>query len=239
MVPLVLLSACTQSGDVDVEETAKSIEEVKPLTKIDRRIKEEQVRIAKYSEYARRDGDTLYLKLNSGMEKSFKNLTGCNETGECTYYEFKEHLADLNLYVLDIHFYEGGHYLVISGISGKSYLMYAYPKVSPDRVHLVAVSDNEGGGSENSIHLWRIEQSELIEEFSYNTEGLGYFNWNYFSEWQDNNTVIIKRLSINSSLTPCLKSDAFEAQFALRNENNIWKLDKEVIEGTVNCPPFQ
>ena len=100
-----------------------------------------------------RDGDMLYLKLNYGTKKSFKNLTGCNETGECTYYEFKEYWADLNLYVLDVHFFEGGHYLVISGISGKNYRMYAYPEISPGRLYIVAVSSDEMGGGEKIVSV--------------------------------------------------------------------------------------
>lgn len=233
MAPLALLFACTHKAGI--EDT--SIEETKPLSKIDRRIKEERIRIARFSEHVRREGDMLHLKLDSGAELSFENQTDFGGVEAYAYYEFKEYLADLDLYILDVHFYEGGEYLVISGRSGKNYRMYAYPEVSPDRLHIVAVSQDEMGGGENSIRLWRIEKSVLTEEFYYSTYNLGYYNMNSFSKWQNNATVITNRFFYSDNTTLCPEPGHVEAQFALRKIGDSWALDKEHIEGAVNCTP--
>ncbi|MEE9542991.1 MAG: hypothetical protein V3V95_04335 [Thermodesulfobacteriota bacterium] len=234
LAPLALLSACTDK--TSIEDT--SIDETKPLSGLDKTVEEEKKRIARFSEHVRREGDVLYLKLNPVSELSFKNLTECDRFDNCWYGFFQEYLADLDLYVVEVRLYEGLKYLLISGKSGRNYRMYAYPEVSPDRLHIVAVSEDEEGGGENSIHLWRIEQGELIEEFHYNTEKLGYYNLNSFSEWQDNSTVITNRFSIGSNLTPCPESNAFKARFALRKIGDAWKLDGNFVEGTINCPPW-
>lgn len=235
IAPLSILFACTHKAGT--EDT--SIEETKPLSKIDRRIKEERIRIARFSEHVRREGDMLHLKLDSGAELSFENQTDFGGVEPYAYYEFKEYMPDLNLYVLDVHFYEGGEYLVISGRSGKNYRMYAYPEVSPDRLHIVAVSEEDGmGGGENSIRLWRVEQGELIEEFYYNTDELGYYNLNSLSEWYDNKTVRIRRVLSAEHITTCPKPSLVEVQVALRKIGGSWKLNNKVIEGTINCTPW-
>jgi hypothetical protein len=234
---LSFLFACTHKAGIG--DTVTSIDETKPLSKIDRRLKEERIRIARFSEHVRREGDMLHLKLDSGAEVSFKNLTEFDRVETYAYYEFKEYLADLDLYILDVHFYEGGEYLVISGKSGRNYQMYAYPNVSPDRLHIVAVSEEDGmGGGENSIRLWRIEQGELMEEFYYNTEVLGYYNMNSFSAWQDNKTVRMRRILSAEHITSCPKPSLVEVQVALRKTGGSWELNNEVIEGTTNCSPW-
>jgi hypothetical protein len=234
MVPLVFLSACTQNGDVDVEETTKSTEEVKPLSSKEKAYEEESIRIAKYSDHVRRDGDTLYLMLDFVSEITFKNLTECDRYETCWYGYFQEYLPDLDLYLIKAQLYEGGYYMIISGSSGKKYRMYDYPEVAPDRLRLVVASSDGEAYGENSIRLWRIEDGELIEEYYFNPTG---FSMNYFVKWQDNDTALIKRYVLNSDSTPCQESKVFEAHFALRHKGETWKLDEEPIKGTVNCNP--
>jgi hypothetical protein len=220
MMPLVVLSACVQNGYA--EETPRS---------------EESIRIAKYPDHVRRDGDTLYLKLASGAEVIFKDQSECETYNTCGDSYFEEYLSDLDLYILYFQLYEGGHYLVISGKSGIRYSMQAYPEVSPDRQRIVAVSQDETGYGENSIRLWRVEEGELIEEYYFYTDKLTGYNLNSFSEWQDNRTIRINRFFYSDSIALCIKPGHVEAQFVLRKIGDSWKLDKEFVEGTVNCTP--
>jgi hypothetical protein len=214
------LFACAQNGYA--EEIARS---------------EESVRIAKYPDNVRRVGDTLYLKLASGAEVIFKDQSECETYNTCGDSYFEEYLFDLDLYILDFHLYEGGHHLVISGKSGTRYSMHAYPKVSPDRLRLVAASASEEDG-ESGISLWRVEGGKLLEEFYYNANDVGYYNLSSFVKWEGNNTVIIAKFLHSKDTTVCTEPGFVEAQIALRKIGGSWKLDKEFIEGTVSCTPY-
>jgi hypothetical protein len=133
--------------------------------------------------------------------------------------------------------YEGDYYLVVSGKSGNSFPMYVYPEVSPDRLRMVAVLDDEMVGA-STIRLWRIEQNELIEEFYYDATAVGYYNMYSFANWQDNNTVIVNRFVHSKDVPLCIEPSFVEAQFALRKIGGSWELDKEPFEGTVKCIPY-
>ncbi|NIQ06855.1 MAG: hypothetical protein GWO20_14355, partial [Candidatus Korarchaeota archaeon] len=128
---------------------------------------EEMLRIERFKENVRRDGDTLYLKLDSGDYLGLSDLTDCSRWETCTLYRFVDYLEDVGIYLVSVDYYEGFEYLMVSAKSGEKYMVPAFPKFSPDRKRFVAVSADDSGYNENGVFVWRLEDDGIVSELSY------------------------------------------------------------------------
>lgn len=76
-------------------------------------------------------------------------------------------------------------YILISQKTGKQFHMFGPPNISPDRNRFVAVRATESG-DKNEIVVWRITQSELIEEYRYQPEIYALYR---FLKWESERSI--------------------------------------------------
>lgn len=193
----------------------------------------EMLRIERFKENVRRDGDTLYLKIESGAYLAFKDTQSCEPPLPCDY-EFIDYYRDLGFYLIFVGYYEGEDYVMISDKDGKEYSVKELPRLSPDKERLVSVSACDAF-CVNGVFVWRIADNGLVSELFY--EPAEYARYS-FIKWMDDKTIELTK-KIYSTEQLCPKFDFMTVPVALRLEEGGWKFYDDISSRDIRCGPDQ
>jgi hypothetical protein len=198
----------------------------------------EPEQIRKFAAFAKRDGETLRLRLESGFYLTLTDKQGCSNWETCTLYTFVDYLKDAGFYVVFIRYYEGYEYLMVSDKTGKQFLIPELPKISPDRKRLVAVSADDSGYNENGVFIWRFEGDEIVSELTYKPSAppVNEYALYGFKEWKDNKTVFLIKFA-RSGKRLCPDSDFMTLPVILRMEAEEWRFSEVLSPDAVKCEP--
>ena len=123
----------------------------------------EQQQLAEYPNIAARNGTTLIVPTQTGIEQF---VNGDPESGEFIGYIFLLYVSEIDQVLVYTQFYESGAYLMIDRQSGQSTELDALPLLSPDRRRLVTVSgDLMAGYGANRIQVYRASGMQLEWSF--------------------------------------------------------------------------
>lgn len=211
---LIILSGAFTSGYA--EETAKS---------------EESVRIAKYPDHVRRDGETLYLEIESGAYIALKDTQSCVYPSACDY-EFLDYYSDLGFYLVFAGYYEGEDYILISDGDGKDYSVKELPSFSPNKERIVSVSACEVYCN-NGVFIWHIVGDGLVSELFYEPEEYARYS---FVKWKDDRSIELTK-KINSTEQLCPKSDSMMLTVTLQLEEGGWRFYDDLNRQNIRCGP--
>lgn len=190
---------------------------------------QEMMRIERFRENVRRDGDTLYLKTALGEYLAFKDTQDCDPLSWCSY-EFIDYYKDSGFYLLGVGTIELLDYMMISEKDGKEYLVMEPPIFSPDKKRIVSVIASDYADV-SGVFIWLFQNGKLISELSYKPSSKGLNNnYYYFKRWKDNETIEVYKQSLtNKNLCP--NSNHVKIELSIRLEGSAWN----VYEGSVNC----
>jgi hypothetical protein len=210
------------------EETTKTF--LNGLRESERRL------IEKYPSNVRRDGDILSLRLKSGAYAELKDLSACDTGDTCLLHEFVDYYNDLAYYLIEVSFYEGGEYLLVSHGTGQKYYIPEFPEISPDRKRFVTAIRDDAGYSpfESGVYIWRFEENELVEELSYTPEAYEGYD---FLEWENNNAIRFSKFA-SSDREICPNSDFMTTVVTLKLvdvEKKFWEFHDDIARDTVRC----
>ncbi len=191
----------------------------------------EMLRIERFEENVRREGDTLYLKVESGAYLAFKDTQSCEPPLPCDY-EFVDYYGDLGFYLIFVGYYEGEDYVMISNKDGKEYSVKGLPRLSPDKERFVSVSACEVYCI-NGVFIWRIVDNGLVLELSYEPEEYARYS---FIQWKDDKTIELAK-KIYSTEQLCPKSDFMMVPVTLRLERGDWKFYDDSSRRNIRCDP--
>ena len=190
---------------------------------------QEKVRIERFKENVKRDGDTLYLKTESGKYLAFKDTQDCDPLSWCSY-ELIDYYKDSGFYLLGVGTIELLDYMMISEKDGKEYLVMEPPTLSPDRKRIVTAIASDYMDI-NGIFIWRFQDGLLIPELSYKPSSKSsYGKYFYFKRWKDNKTIEAYKQSLTNKHL-CPNSNFTEIELTLRLEDGVWNVYKE----SINC----
>jgi hypothetical protein len=192
---------------------------------------QELLRIERFKENVRRDGDTIYIKIESGAYLAFQDAQSCEPPSPCDY-EFVDYYSDLGFYLIFVGYYEGEDYVMISDKDGKEYSVKDLPRLSPDRERLVSVSAC-GAFCINGVFVWRIVDGGLVSELFYEPEEYARYS---FIKWMDNKTIELTK-EVYSSEQTCPESDFMMVPVALRMEEGGWKFYDDLGRRDIECDP--
>lgn len=157
-----------------------------------RLIEERQAKIYKENEkYIRRSGEELVLTLLNGDTLVFKNRRVDGE-GAVVYY-FRYFCGDLGYFLISRGFYEGGDYPMINFETGKVTAIDGLPFLSPDQSRFVTTVADFGYGysSKNGVKIWKFTESEIILEWSFNSDD----HWGFDEPvWIDSSTIELQQI---------------------------------------------
>lgn len=193
---------------------------------------QENLRIERFKENVRRDGDTLYLKTGSDALLAFKNAQSCMPSSPCDY-EFVDYYGDLGFYLIFVGYYEGEDYVMISDKDGKEYSVKEVPKVSPDETRIISVSACDAYCI-NGVFVWRVVNGRLVSELFYVPEEYAQYS---FVKWVDDRTIELAK-KVYASRQICQESDFMTVPVKLELEDGGWRFHDDLSRRDIKCGPF-
>lgn len=191
---------------------------------------DEPEQLKKFASYVKRDGATLYFKLKSGSYSALADKEECSSWDTCAAYQFLDYFKDVGFYLVDVGYYEGGEYLMISDKSGERYLVHDKPEISSDRRRFVTVSASESYDI-NGVFIWRFEGEKIISELSYEPKEYALYE---FVKWDDNSIIFLsKYASADEKLCP--DSNSMTVPVVLKRDNLVWKFHESLSKA--KCEP--
>lgn len=90
------------------------------------------------------------------------------DLGRSIAYSYRGFLKSINTYVVEVHYAEGGTFLLINARTGHSAPSNDVPVASPDGQRAAAAHlDLEAGYSPTTLQVWRVTRDSLVVEWSY------------------------------------------------------------------------
>lgn len=172
--------------------------------------KVEQARLAADSITATRRGDTLLISVAGDEVRLVDHDAGGPEN---VFYSYRGYLPEVGYHLVDVHYWEGGGYLLVHHRTGESIHLVGPPVVSPDHQRLVVASEaGMAGYSPNALQVWRVSPEGLALEWEADDWGAAE------PRWQDPMTVRFRR-SDRCPDEPVCYEDA-----VLRLRDGVWRL---------------
>jgi hypothetical protein len=113
----------------------------------------------------RRDAE-LHIPLLTGDTLVLRDSVSDTATG--VRHSYRAYLPSIGYHVVEVQYYEGGTYLLVNGVSGKTAFSNGVPVVSPDNRRLAAANvDLESGYSPTTVQVWRLEDDSLALEWEH------------------------------------------------------------------------
>lgn len=141
------------------------------------------------------DSLKIVFKLNNGTDSVLTNNTNEDDDGYKVY-NYVNSCADMEYWLIFIGYYEGSEYLLVDKEDGRKIYIWGPPVVSPDKKCFITYSsDIEAGFTYNGIQLFEIINRKAVLKWQkeINTWGPDEVRW------KDNNTLYIKKYSIDYS----------------------------------------
>lgn len=197
---------------------------------------QETLRIERFKENVRRDGDTLYLKVESGAYLTLKDPKSCDLYLPCDY-EFVDYYSDQGFYLIFAGYYESQDYIMISDKDGKEYSVNHLPILSPDKERFISASACEAFCI-NGVFIWRIVDGDLVSELFYKPfePPVNEYALYSFIEWTDNKTILLSKY-IRSIKEFCPKTLDMTHPVVLKLEDGEWRFYEDLSRDTVKCGP--
>jgi len=130
---------------------------------------------------------TLVLSLVDGTNKILSNNT--NEGDDYKHYYFQHYFDEIDYYLISVHLYEGGYWLLVNRNNGYTKRICGLPYILNGLNKIISInSDLEAGYSFNGIEFFTVTADSLKVEFRKETE------WGPIDiKWVTDNNFLIKR----------------------------------------------
>ena len=148
---------------------------------------EEKSRIAHAGPQVQRTGRALRLRPATGLE--VRLLNNPVENDRYVAYEYVASLPEIKQWLVSVHLYEGGYYMLVDQRNGRRTQLMAPPVISPDGRHFVCGNSDVLARFEPSgLQLWSAEGSGLRLLWERQTE------WGCTNpRWLDNKTILFEQ----------------------------------------------
>jgi hypothetical protein len=143
---------------------------------------------------ARREGDRLELRLQSGKIKSYVDGAECKKPAEevkCERYSLIVHARTRSAFILGKQYYEGLDVLLVDDNTGEETKLRSIPSFSPTGQHLIVfLEDDQLLGFE--VQIWRRVGNRFREEWSGSPNSDGIYVTYRLVQWPSENVVVVE-----------------------------------------------
>ena len=113
-----------------------------------------------------RDGNRLLIRLSTGQVLVLRDSTSGDVSS--VRHTYRAYLPCIQRHVIQLHYYEGGSYLLVDARSGKRDAVPGVPVVSPDSSRFVATSvDLEAQYVPTTVQIWRVRDGDVELEWRF------------------------------------------------------------------------
>jgi hypothetical protein len=121
---------------------------------------------------AKREGNVLTLRLETGKSKTFQsNAKACEDdvVSDCVRYELRAYRPDRKAYVVGYSLYEGGGAVIVSARSAHTTVLASLPDFSPNGQFFVSADSDPHFERGYEIAIWSFTSDRPKQEFIYKT----------------------------------------------------------------------
>lgn len=180
----------------------------------------EAAQLARYPQI-RRDSTGLHLPIEGGslavLADSRDDSSG---SAGVVVHTLVRVLDDIDAYLVAVHYYEGGAFLLVSRQTGKLTKIDVAPAISPDRRRLVTASwSGFAGYGADRLRIYELDGDSLLLEWEYEPEGEWVIEK---AGWLNDSTVMAFTRTFEDDLTPV----PLPPVTAVRADG-IWRVERE------------
>jgi len=167
-----------------------------------------------------REGDKLIIQPRSGRPIEMEDSGPDAEGASVGIYGYNGFVTDLQSHLVEVQFYEGGKYLLVSRDDGKVTDLDDAPILSPDRLRFVTSSG--GGHTLDRVQVWRVAPQGIELEFSYSACGWSPGD----AKWLTNREIEITKALVDPSNADENPSVSEQRAHLRLEEDGWWVYDK-------------
>ncbi|KAA9325578.1 hypothetical protein F0P96_19825 [Hymenobacter busanensis] len=117
---------------------------------------EERRHLRAAGQQVKRNGLALHLRCTNG--KTVRLVNNPEESEENIFYEYVATLPGIKSWLVAVHLYEGGYYLLVDQASGRQTVIWSPPSVAPNGRYFVCGSSDVLSHFEPSgLQVWRVD----------------------------------------------------------------------------------
>lgn len=153
----------------------------------------EKYQIPYYSNFVKRTNQKLTLAIDNGSNLVLENN---DKEEDGIWYSFRDYMENINSYIIDIQYYEGGEYYLINKFDGKKIIVPGMIKIAPDNLHFVSYNlDLEAEYSPNGFVIYKLINNTYIKEYESFTNNWGPSN----IRWISNNEIEVEKMQLKNN----------------------------------------
>lgn len=142
------------------------------------------------------DSLTLCIVTTQGDTLVFQDRLNPRYVEDFISHKLYSFLPAQNLWVILKYYYEGGGWLLINGLNGRTNRVISMPIPSPDGTRLVcANADIVACFNDNGIEVWRVDSDSLAREFQDLNVPWGPINTN----WMNDSTIVFEKSTLDEN----------------------------------------
>jgi len=148
---------------------------------------EERARLRATDRTVQRVGRTLWLRPSAGAPVRFVNNPA--ESDDNVAYEYVATIPAIHQWLISVHLYEGGYFLLIDQRTGRRTEVWSPPSISPDGLHFVCGnSDVLAHYDPSGLQLWTADGPRLRKLWERQVE------WGVSGpRWLDSRTILFEQ----------------------------------------------
>jgi RNAse (barnase) inhibitor barstar len=153
----------------------------------------EKYQLKNYSNYIKRVNSKLILNLENGKELVLENNESDGMDAKIHY--FREYYDSVNIFVIDIIYYEGGEYLLVNRVNGEQIYVFGKVKLSHDMKRIVSYNEDLiACYSDNGFQIIDITENHFKLEYELSPKNWGPVNVN----WINNSEIEIEKYELEN-----------------------------------------
>ncbi|GAA4382691.1 hypothetical protein [Hymenobacter koreensis] len=148
---------------------------------------EERRHLRQAGQAVKRNGHALHLRCSSG--KTVRLVNNPAETDDNIFYQYVATLSGINSWLVAVHLYEGGYFLIIDRATGRQTVVWSPPSVAPDgKMFVCGSSDVLARYEPSGLQVWRMENGRPRLLWERQTE------WGVSqARWLNNHTIVFEQ----------------------------------------------
>jgi hypothetical protein len=143
----------------------------------------EKFQLTQFKKSVERKDKTLVLKIDSGTDLVLED----RENGDnVERFSFRDYVKDINSYIIEIQYFEGGAYCLINKSSGKKITIPGLIKISPDKTRIVSYNEDLiSRYTTNGFVIYRLINNSFLKEYELEIDDWGPSK----ADWTDNSHI--------------------------------------------------
>ncbi|MFA6449282.1 MAG: hypothetical protein WCX65_07445 [bacterium] len=157
----------------------------------------EKFQLKRFGKLVKRKNKRLYLNIDSNKQVVIQDkiLNKLQDNENDTLYSFRSFDKDINVYEVEIQYYESGALLLVNKANGEQIEVIGHIKRSPDKKRIISYNmDLQAGFDPNGFQILKLSNNHFIKELDVELKNWGPSN----AKWINKTEVEIEKTIFSS-----------------------------------------